>query len=308
MPGCRGVNHSKITVSTILQHLAHHSERNPGEGDQPLVRSHLVIFKTFSEPKPVDVGEELRVLVGRTLGVPCVGVEVDKGPVMVSVKNLAYPLDGGPVAGDIVHVEPVQPVILFHPAQSLKEVVDVAGLAHEMYRGVRIPGAETVQRSVPLRDIILYQVLTQPGVPFTMSFPHDLVTQAVKSVDLLAVGGQLPHGVVQLDLTALLVLMIDERDQGVTYDEWIVDVGVEVLGVMDVRYVGPVLGGLVEVLWIRMEELHGELFGGVDRFCRCDGQVELKIDRFFPDRSFSGRGHDCGFLPFGPGDRDISLS
>ena len=77
---------------------------------------------------------------------------------------------------------------------------------------------------------------------------------------------------------------------------------------MDVRYVGPVLGGLVEVLWIRMEELNGELFGGVDRFCRCDGQVELKIDRFFPDRSFSGRGHDCGFLPFGPGDRDISLS
>src|SRR5574344_334286 len=61
----RTINHSKITVSTILKHIAHLTEWNAGEGDKPFVRHHLIILKPLAKPKSVDIREESSVLICR---------------------------------------------------------------------------------------------------------------------------------------------------------------------------------------------------------------------------------------------------
>ena len=84
--------------------------------------------------------------------------------------------------------------------------------------------------------VVGLQVLLHPGVAAALAVVQDLVAQAPQGEQLVGPVGQLPDGVVELDLDALLVGLVDVGGLLLQVEEGVVDVGIDLVGVVDVHH------------------------------------------------------------------------
>ena len=92
---------------------------------------------------------------------------------------------------------------------------------------------------VPGGVVAVLEVLLHPGVATALAVVEDLVAQAAQGEQLVRLVGELADGVVELDLDALLVGLVDVGRLRVQIEERVVDVGVDLVGSMPIPIPAP---------------------------------------------------------------------
>ncbi len=135
--------------------------------------------------------------------------------------------------------------------------------------------------------VVVLQVLLHPGVAAALAVVEDLVAQAPQGEQLVRLVGQLPDGVVELDLDPLLVGLVDVRGLLLQVEEGVVDVGVDLVGVVDVHHrAAP-----------RLHRVHGhvlvhesgvEVRPGVDGLEGRDEEADVEVQRVAGGQACAG--------------------
>ena len=204
------VDHAAPSVPAALEHVTHQAVGDAGNLDQPVV-GRLVVVEPFAEPNPIDIGEELHVLVGRAAREIGVRMQIDQASGPVAIHHLADPLERFPIVADVVEVQPVDADVFHQPAEPFDVVVVPPRGALIDDRRTDIAVGEVL---IPGGREVADEVLAEPGISDAGEIGvagrgQDLVTQASQGPKLDDVVGQLADRVVDLDLHVLLVAPID---------------------------------------------------------------------------------------------------
>ena len=269
------VKHAAPGIAATLEHFAHEPEGDAGDLHKPEIGTRVVV-EVLAEPEPVDIGEVLEVEVGAVgeavaLVVLVRGVKVDESAGAGAVEDLAQPLHRRAVEGDVVDVEAVDFDVVHQPVKTFQVIVVPARHAAVDNGGV------LEARHEPGGDVVGAEVLLQPGKAAARASGEDLVAKAAQGEDLRRPVGELTHGVVDLHLHVARVRLVDIGLHLVRAQERVVDVRVDLGGVVHVDGVRAQAGDFFD----RREavvEARAPLLGGIDGPERRERQAEVEVE------------------------------